>query len=150
MDAELTDPAELDDYIIKLTNDHGKEYLPAVLPKDLERGKLHHCFDNSFLQAIRHPKYRYVEGIAVVFDKDGTHVSVHAWLTDGTYAYDPTWVAYSRDGREVTIPAVYRGIELDMEAVTKYVIATRRQGVIPNRTLKPRLFKQVLKESGLM
>lgn len=149
MSADLDSPALLDDYIIELTNKHGIEYVPAVLPKDLWRGKLGHCFDNAFLQAVRNPKYRYVEGITTVYNHGKITTAVHAWLTDGLYAYDPTWVAYGYNNREVALPALYRGIELDLDTVTRFILATGRQGVITNRDLKPQLYKQVLKATGI-
>lgn len=139
-------PAQLDDYMRELFG-KGKTYLPADLPDDLHYGEPGHCFDNCLLAALRSDgKYRYCEGIGIMFDE----AFVHAWLTDGEHAYDLTWRAVYKDGKTRAAPAVYKGVELDTEACARMVRSSGYAGIVGNRTMRPGLYKEVLKRSGLL
>jgi hypothetical protein len=116
---------DVEQYLLK----HGTRYTPIVPPEDVIRGKLGTCFDTSILNAIVGGKYRYVEGMA--FSRTMGVWCLHAWLTDGEHAIDPTWRAYD-NGEEMPMPTVYIGIELETKAVAKFMLATEYQGVIAN------------------
>lgn len=117
----------------------GKHYTPALLPPDLRRGRVGWCFDDCIIQLTNEflaTKYRYVEGIAMDtlhYRETGEESWVlHAWLTDGKYAYDPTWQAFDDDNIERPCPTVYIGIEMDRTAVMRFMASTKYQGVISN------------------
>lgn len=116
------------DLVIKI----GKSYQPALLPADIKRMELGSCFDASAIQALYNQKYRYVEGIAKSFrDNDW---KLHAWLTDGVHAFDPTWKCLlNHTGEEIPFPGEYIGIEMDIMKVAEFMAATEYQGVIANR-----------------
>lgn len=129
----------------------GKFYEPALLPEGIERGDVGKCFDTCMMAAIRNPHLRYVEGVAMTFaGKDmvakikGKWV-LHAWLTDGEKAFDPTWYALDPEGKERVMPTVYVGIEMDIRDVAAFVKATEYQGVIANRHRHPELSRKALK-----
>jgi hypothetical protein len=141
-----SEPAELDDYIREWAG-KGKVYLPAGrLPDDLEYGQPGECFATCLLAAIAsNGKYRYCEGVGIFMDE----AYVHAWLTDGLFAYDLTWRIELED-RPIAVSAGYKGHELDLEACRRFVMSSRRGGIVPNRELRPRLYKNVLKASNLL
>lgn len=115
-----------------LIENYGKEYTPALLPIDLNRGKLGTCFDTCMIQALSSRKYRYVEGVAKSFNSD--EWKLHAWLTDGEYAFDPTWRATDNtSGEEIAFPGQYIGIEMDTLKVAAFMANTEYQGVLANR-----------------
>lgn len=138
----LTTPAELDDYIIKLVNKHGWWYTPAPLPDDIQRGELNRCFDNSIIQATKtHGKYTYVEGIAYYQGE----AYVHAWLTDGKHAFDPTWVAEDSKGNFIGDQVwLYQGLPFALDMAAMYFISTGLQGILANRERDPELFKSLI------
>jgi hypothetical protein len=114
------------DIVVKL----GKQYEWAPLPDDIKKGPTGMCFDWSALQTARlHPKYRYVEGIAKsVFDNDW---KLHAWLTDGTHAFDPTWMVIGDQKHLKGVPPFhYIGIEIDIHTVHKFMKLTGYQGIL--------------------
>lgn len=121
---------------------HGREYIAAVRPDDIPRMPLHTCFDSSAILAHKNRKYRYVEGFAYT-----PHLGVlapHAWLTDGIYAFDPTWGAV-KNGKEIAIPfAKYIGIELDIDMVLEFMKKTQYQSVLMNNWRAPELAKKIL------
>ncbi len=123
---------------------NGKQYHPALFPPGDEfRGKVGDCYDSSMIVALR-GKYRYVEGIARN-PKDPEDWILHAWVTDGENAYDPTWSA-AIFGKVIPVPTVYIGIELPMETVAAFVIANGGyKGVLPNAFKWPHLAKEVIK-----
>lgn len=128
---------------IRLVKQHGKQYRPAILPADIKRGPLGWCFDWSMIECIRlHEKYRYVEGLA---KGPGDDWILHAWLTDGTHAYDATWLAYKNStGEEMVPPVKYIGIEMPLLAVMLFVKKTEYQGVIFNRDKDPGTLARIL------
>jgi hypothetical protein len=142
----LKKPALVDKYITNLIDRHGVCYEPALLPDDLRYGKLHHCFDVALIAALHSDgKYQYVEGLARTFrDEEWT---VHAWVTDGTHAFDPTWRATDKDGNFIVLPVLYFGLPLDTELASKYVLKTGQAGIIPNRDLLPQQYKTLMKRS---
>lgn len=109
----------------------GKSYTPALLPKDIKRFPVGQCFDGCAIQALHNRKYRYVEGMCKPAHEDRWFL--HAWLTDGTHAFDPTWAAIDDNGVHHPIPAEYVGIEMDIEDVAEFMKQTEYQGIIPNR-----------------
>jgi hypothetical protein len=109
----------------------GKRYTPAMLPKDLKRFPTGMCFDACAIQAVHKRQYRYVEGMCKPFHEDRWFL--HAWLTDGEFAFDPTWKCMDDNGIEHPVPAEYIGIEMDTVAVARFMKETTYQGVIPNR-----------------
>lgn len=139
------DPAIIDDYTRELVEKFGKSYIPAILPSDITRGEPGHCYDWSLMQAVlSDEKYLYVEGIA------STHTGeerAHGWLTDGVYAFDPTWGAFTRKGKELPFPGTYQGVVIDTRGASEYLIRTGNAGVTQNRTLLPDLFAYIMKSS---
>jgi hypothetical protein len=68
---------------------HGKWYKAVEYPREMWEGCLGHCYGNAMIVATSEPRYRYVEGYACPIE---TGLPVHhAWVTDGTHAFDPTW-----------------------------------------------------------
>lgn len=113
-----------------LINRLGKKYTPAVCPDDIKRFDVGMCFDACIWNAIYHPQYRYVEGVVLLHGD--LQWKLHAWLTDGKHAFDPTWKA-DVNGEEKPIPATYIGIEMGTKEVAKFMKVTEYQGVIANR-----------------
>lgn len=110
---------------------HGKSYKAAPVPPDIELGPLGWCYDWSMIQcATLEEKYRYVEGIAL--DPQTSKWELHAWLTDGTHAFDATWAVLKR-GNRTYLKTKYIGIEMPIFDVLRFVRKTEYQGVIPNR-----------------
>jgi len=125
MKAELT--KEHMEYIV----DKGIEFIPELLPVDIKRHPIGTCFDACAIEAINNRKYSYVEGICKPINGDWT---LHAWLSDGSHAFDPTWQTIdNRTGKEIPFAGVYIGIEMDVIEVAKFMKETGYQGVIANR-----------------
>ncbi len=125
----------------------GKHYRPAVLPADISRGKTGDCFDHCVAVAMwsKDPEYRYVEGVAR--DPFSDRWILHAWLTDGIHAFDPTWVATAGiegDHREIPIPTTYIGIEMKTKAVAAFMLHTNHKAVIANAHLAPELAEKAI------
>jgi len=133
----LKNEKEIQDYVLK----NGKEYSPRVLPKDIRRGPVCHCFDNCALVALYNKKYKYVEGYAT--NPITKEWMAHAWLTDGENAYDPTWLGFDDFGREVPMPSRYVGIEMPIKNVVKIMLKTERAGVLVNAWRVPELAELV-------
>lgn len=110
--------------------EHGKEYIPAPLPSDVSRGEPGQCFDCSILNALR-SEYRYVEGVALNPVNKNEWI-YHAWLTDGFYAYDPTWEARSKTGKTCHVVTRYQGVELDAKTVAKFMLCTKHTAIFAN------------------
>lgn len=123
--------------ILRIVITHGKDYESALLPDDIEPGPLGQCYDWCFFQAVKNRKYRYVEGLAI--DPRNGEVILHAWLTDGIYAFDPTWHALDEFDKKVPIPYDYLGIEMDILHVHAFMKSTGYQGVLGNRWRNPGL-----------
>lgn len=117
---------------------HGKKYIPAIVPSELERGKVGDCFDWTLVQAVLNPKYKYVEGIAKR-PSTGDWV-LHAWLTDGKHAFDLTWGSYFgksreeaiRQGRVLPCPTEYIGIEIETKGVVDFYKNVQYKSVLHN------------------
>jgi hypothetical protein len=121
-----------DSIAIKLVLDNGKSYKTAMLPADIEQGPLGQCFDWCALQAVQHRNYRYVEGVASD-PTDPDNWILHAWLTDGEHAFDPTWYAEStEDAVRRPVPSDYIGIEMDILDVAAFMRVTGYQGILGN------------------
>jgi len=120
---------------------HGTNFVPAVLPKDLQRGDVGDCFDICAIQALHHQQYQYVEGIAKV--RNGRWI-YHAWLTDGVHAFDPTWRAITDEGWDKPIPAEYLGVILPIMQVAEFMKKTEYKAVFANRFRAPELVERML------
>jgi len=91
---------------------------------------------------MRNPKYQYVEGVAkVIHPKKKLDWILHAWLTDGVHAYDPTWLAEAED-QEHPMPAYYVGIAMPIRSVMEFVSATGYKSVLANYYRNPELAEQ--------
>lgn len=126
----------------------GVSYKPCLLPPDVLRGEVKHCYDVSVMRALEsNGKYHYVEGMVILWD--GREV-LHAWLTDdeGENAYDPTWKAFGENDEEVPVPGIYIGFELDVRVVAEFMVKTHYQGLLPNGYLAPEIFEYALPEFG--
>jgi hypothetical protein len=136
---------------------HGKFFQPAILPKDIKRGPMGKCFDVCLLHALHNPDLQYVEGIAFpirpsvevspgIVVNDRPQWILHAWLTDaeGKIAYDPTWYATDKDGKEVPPPIVYHGIVMDAKKVGRFVMETEYCCVLENQWRDPALAKEAI------
>lgn len=136
--------ALLDNDTMQLIHKLGREYKPALLPADVTRGRVGWCFDDCAIRALQSKgKYRYVEGLAVTVRSPEPRL--HAWLTDGENAFDPTWMAMKDDtGEEFPIPGAYLGIEMPIELVAKFMVDTGYQGVLANRHRLPALVEEIL------
>lgn len=136
--------ADLDDSTRTLVVMWGKKYKPAILPADIKRGKLGMCFDWCALQTAElNPKYRYVEGIASS-PEDNNQWILHAWMTDGVHAFDPTWSATQDfSGKEVPMPSEYIGIEFNIFQVFNFMKLTGYQGLLANRWRAPEFWDSI-------
>jgi hypothetical protein len=130
--------AEVDDEIIRIVERYGREYEPAVLPKDIQRGEPGMCFDWCMVQTALHKeKYQYVEGLALDPDKlrrGERKWILHAWMTDGTHAFDPTWLCeHAETGEELPIVTAYAGIPMEIHQAAGFVSMYGYQGLLANR-----------------
>jgi hypothetical protein len=117
---------------IRLIKSYGKTYKSASLPGDIMPGTLGQCFDWSMMQALKAGrKYQYVEGIAKV---PRGNWELHAWLSDGRSAFDPTWHGTAGGA------AKYIGIEIPMDVLLQFNRQTEYQGMICNRWRAPELW----------
>lgn len=120
---------------------HGKRYEPALSPQDVTRGRVGDCYDTCVLNALKQ-KYRYVEGIA----QNPMHPDQwmpHAWLTDGKFAYDPTWRAVIND-KEAPVPTMYIGFEIPIEAIARFMTRTKYKSILANAWRSPELAKECI------
>lgn len=138
--------ANIDIHTARRIQKFGKEYEPAELPPDLRPGRLGWCFDDCIVQLTNRDlqaKYRYVEGLARATKSD--FLVLHAWLTDGVHAFDPTWsVHHNLTGRisHYNPSAYYCGIEMPALDVMRFMSATEYQCVIGNGWRNRRLAKK--------
>lgn len=123
---------------------YGKTYEAAELPDDIERGPTGKCFDWCMVQVINSKgKYRYVEGFASA-PQDG-RLTLHAWLTDGEHAYDPTWgIENTETGHVHHMDLRYVGVEMDIKDVMIFVQRTTYQGLLGNRWRWPEYVDDML------
>lgn len=138
--------------IKKLIRKYGREYTQAVLPPDIPRGPVGKCFDYCALQAaifsknLQDGKYSYVEGIAT--DPETGRWVLHAWLTDGAYAFDPTWASFeNHSGKELPMPCQYIGIRMPIKDVAHFMRKTTYQGLLGNRWRDPELVDTILERT---
>lgn len=125
----------------------GKSFIPTLLPADITRGEVGTCFDHCVVECLKsNGKYRYVEGIARVPLSPDEWI-VHAWLTDGVFAYDPTWRAFDKIGMDIIIPTEYTGIEMDIKKVVKFMKKTGYQSVLANHWRNPKLAAEIFQKS---
>lgn len=122
---------------------HGKQYIPALPPKSMHRGIVGDCFDICLVNALTNPALRYVEGMAMNPKVEGEWI-LHAWLTDGEHAFDPTWKAFTEDNEEVPLPTYYIGFEMETPKVAAFVKATGYKSVVDNSWRNPELAKNAL------
>ncbi len=141
--------SEITKLIEDIVKKHGKSYVLALLPDDLERGKIGDCFEHCLFSAFLSQRvnnkraYYYVEGIAGCEAIGFAH---HAWLTDGNHAYDPTWYVICDDsGKRVDISMFsYFGIELGAVDTLRFFKETGYKGFLNNRERAPEMFDRIL------
>lgn len=129
----------------KLIHEKGKQYYAGPLPEEIMRGKVGDCFDWCLVIAKMFPKYRYVEGGALIQGK-WYH---HAWLTeDGKTALDPTWGAVNKEGKFIPLSMVhYVGVEMETEKVMAFVLDTGYKAVLKNYYRNHELAKKIYETS---
>lgn len=137
-----TDPRLMnyDEKFAKWIFREGRQYTPALLPAGMPRGFKKKCFDNCAAIALDR-KFRYVEGLA----RDPKHPELwflHAWLTDGIHAFDPTWIAYDREKVEIPVPSTYIGVEMAIEDVGRFMLKTKYASVFGNAYRNPDLARK--------
>lgn len=131
---------------IDLILSKGKQYTPALLPADIPRGKLHDCFDHCAIAAAKNfRKYKYVEGLARHPLKPEEWI-LHAWLTDGTHAFDPTWQCFDQDKVEQPVPTIYIGLEIDLLALANFMKVTGYKSIFANAWRNPALAAKAIKK----
>lgn len=96
---------------VRLLAEHGRNWKPAPLPKDVRSGIKQGCFHNCATLALRWQRFIYCEGYAC-----GVIPVLHAWLLDAQgNVIDPTWTG----GRNMAEPGIdYFGVAIK----TKYLI----------------------------
>ena len=70
---------------------------------------------------------------------------LHAWITDGINAYDPTWRALDSAGKDVLLPVDYHGVIIDIIDVAQFIQTTEHKSVLANFHLSPTLAKKALR-----
>lgn len=135
--------AKLNKKIIEHIKEQGTVYTSAALPPDISFGAPGECFDTCVLEACKSKyRYGYVEGIAT--DPTNSQWVLHAWLTDGRNAFDPTWSFYDNKIKKRVseqLPCIYIGIEMPINKVVTFMETTTYQGVIANRHRAPEMAK---------
>ena len=119
---------------------NGKPFIPEDLPDDIQMGRVGDCYDTSAIIATRR-KYRYVEGLARN-PLTGEWI-LHAWVTDGLYAYDPTWFTVC-DGKHLKVKTDYIGIEMDIETVALFMGKTGYKAIVANHWRNREISKKML------
>lgn len=123
-------PGELTPEIEAWVTEFGREYKPANLPADIDRGPVGTCFDSCLMNLLMNNKYQYVEGKAF----DGIKWYYHSWLTDGTRAFDPTWQVIGKGGVEnPNSPFRYFGFVIPTGFLMFFNFKTHYAGVLGNR-----------------
>lgn len=123
--------------------ENGNNYTPRALPADIDRGEVGTCFDWCVVSALHsNGKYRYVEGVARRTDIPNDYWRLHAWMTpadtDGS-AFDPTWGMRNETGIvNIAPPFQYKGIVMDIKAVSKFMLKTEYAGVLANAHRAPK------------
>lgn len=115
---------------------NGKQYIPAISPESIQRGPIGKCYDRSIISAIN-SDLTYVEGLARD-PRNKERWILHAWLTDGIHAFDPTWIAYSEQ-EEIPVPTIYIGIEMRVHDVARFFSSTKYAGIFSNAWRDPTL-----------
>lgn len=119
-------------FLEEFVHQKGRRFYAAMLPTDIQRGLPGDCFDHCLLQAMySRGKYQYCEGVALI---DGKWIH-HAWLSDmdSLYAFDPTWRAVDKDGKDQPLEMVfYCGATLNLDLVMKFVIKTEFKSPLAN------------------
>lgn len=129
--------------------EHGKVYKPALLPAGIKRGPVKECYDTCVIQVLKHPEYKYVEGLAR-HPKDKEEWIMHAWITDGEHAFDPTWYAENDYGKEIPIPTAYIGIEMDIIKVARFMRSTQYHGIFANSFRDPGKARDIIKDIPIL
>jgi hypothetical protein len=96
--------------------ENGKEFKPIDLPVEFQHciGKPKECFLNAYQMALA-SGYSYVEGYAI-----GVIPVLHAWVTEGHHAIDPTW----EDGKG------YIGVTFGINYVEHVIFKRKAYGVL--------------------
>jgi hypothetical protein len=107
-----------DNYLYKFIAENGREFKPIEFDPRYQqfKGKMKDCFYNAYRMA-QITGLDYVEGFA-----DSIVPTLHAWVTDGTHAIDPTW--------PYNINNQYVGVVLPFSYVNKIVMERKAYGVL--------------------
>lgn len=125
---------------------NGKIYESAVLPKYIKRGDPGNCFDWCAALATKHKHLQYVEGYATD-PSDRDRWVHHAWLTDGTHAFDPTWQVTDDEGVEHPVPSHYFGVQFLTKDVALFITTTGYRSIFMQRWRAPELFNEILERA---
>lgn len=121
-------------YIEDILEKKWRHFTPKELPEGLDRYELWNCYDASVMTVLRNQdkKLFYCEWIATVTRTGERYL--HAWVSDGEYAYDPTWrvelqgeVVSSRGHIE------YFGIMMWKQEVWEFMLDTNHKAILANR-----------------
>ena len=125
----------------KVIHIKGRHYYGSKLPDEIPRGAVGDCFDHCLAIATMFPEYHYVEGLAFIDNK----WIYHAWLAkDNINAFDPTWRAVDKDGKEVSLSMVhYIGVKMDKKLVMDFVLNTGYKAVLKNYYRNKKLAEQI-------
>lgn len=139
-------------YVLDFLEKNGKRYYSLPSPTYIIPGEIGTCFDTCVLNALKYPQLKYVEGIAM--NPHTGEYLLHAWLTeDGEHAYDPTWRAVLAN-KQVPIPTVYFGFEMDTNLVIDFMRSTKYCGVFANHardfTRSENIFGEQLGENPIL
>lgn len=139
---------DLPEELLSFLKKNGHQYPAALRLPGMPRGRVGHCFDTCLLAAFKNDKWRYVEGMAEN-PRDYSEWILHAWLTDGRWAFDLTWRGYF-GLKEVPLPVRYVGIEMDKRKVAAFVLKTGYCGVLANAWRFPDIARSILPTAPLV
>ena len=111
--------SSVEDFVLQ----HGREWISAPLPEDIERQPLKQCFRNAIMLAVER-NYRYVEGYAFF------HIPIyHAWcLDENDKVVDPTW-----DNPETH---AYFGVAFNTDWAMKQMLQRGKCGILDDMDRK--------------
>jgi len=94
-------------------------------------------------QGIYNLLLKHKEGLAESPEIPGYWI-LHAWLTDGIHAYDPTWLMKDDAGNEYAIPTRYIGFEVEREKLAAFMIETEYCSILENAWRCPKLAEEAI------
>ena len=122
----------IEDFVLR----NGRAFIPDVLPKEHQHGKLRECFMNAATLALAYPnEYTYVEGYALA---KGIPFPVHhAWVvTKGGVVVDNTWKP---------VGTAYYGVEFKATFLAKRLLAQETYGLLDDWPNKWPLLRGIFK-----